>query len=74
MSHNMDTASGDKHLKTYTTSEAAEKLSISRETLYQWLRSGKIQAPQQIKLGAKTQYLWTDKDIEAARKADRRKV
>lgn len=69
----MDTLSGDSQLKTYTTSEAAEKLNISRETLYQWLRSGKIQAPQQIKLGAKTQYLWTDKDIQAA-KAARRKA
>ena len=60
-------------MRTYTTSEAAKKLSVSRETLYQWLRAGKIPAPQQIKLGAKTQYLWTDKDIQAARKAARGK-
>jgi excisionase family DNA binding protein len=59
-------------MKTYTTSEAAEKLGVSRETLYQWLRAAKIPAPEQIKLGAKTQYLWTDKDIQAA-KAARRK-
>lgn len=60
-------------MKTYTTSEAAEKLGVSRETLYQWLRAGKIPAPEQIKLGAKTQYLWADKDIQAA-KAARRKA
>jgi excisionase family DNA binding protein len=60
-------------MKTYTTSEAAKKASISRETLYQWLRSGKVPAPKQIKLGAKTQYLWTDKDVEAVRKAARRR-
>jgi excisionase family DNA binding protein len=60
-------------MKTYTTAEAAKKLNVSRETLYQWLKAGKITAPQQIKLGAKTQYLWTDKDIEAARKARRAK-
>jgi excisionase family DNA binding protein len=60
-------------MKTYTTSEAAEQLGISRETLYQWLRAKKIAAPQQIKLGAKTQYLWTSKDIELARKAARGK-
>ena len=59
-------------MKTYTTSEAAEKLGVSRETLYQWLRTAKIPGPQQIKLGSKTQYLWTDKDIQAA-KAARRK-
>jgi excisionase family DNA binding protein len=54
--------------KTYTTSEAAEKLHISRESIYVWLREGKIPAPQQIQLGKKTQYLWTDADIEAAKK------
>lgn len=61
--------------KTYTTSEAAQKLALSRETLYQWLRAGKIPEPRQITLGTKTQYLWTERDIEAARKfkAERRK-
>ena len=54
--------------KTYTTSEVAEKLLVSRETLYVWLRESKIPAPKQIKLGKKTQYLWTDVDIEAAKK------
>jgi len=54
--------------KTYTTSEVAEKLLISRETLYQWLRHGKIPEPRQIRLGTKTQYLWTDGDIETAKK------
>jgi excisionase family DNA binding protein len=52
--------------RTYTTSEVAEKLQLSRETLYVWLREGKIPAPQQIRLGKKTQYLWTDADIKAA--------
>jgi len=70
----MDTVSGDAQgMKTYTTSEVAEKLGISRETLYQWLRAGKIPVPEQIRLGTKTQYLWTEKDIQAA-KAARRKA
>jgi excisionase family DNA binding protein len=56
-------------MKTYTTSEAAKKLGISRETLYQWLRAKNIPAPQQVKLGSKTQYLWTLADIEAAKGA-----
>lgn len=59
-------------MKTYTSSEAAKKLGVSRETLYQWLRAGRIPAPQQITLGKKKQYLWTEEDIEAARKAVRR--
>jgi excisionase family DNA binding protein len=53
--------------KTYTTSEVADKLLVSRETLYQWLRSKQIPEPKQIKLGKKTQYLWTDADIAAAK-------
>ena len=54
--------------RTYTTKEAAKRLGVSRETLYQWLRAGKIPEPKQIRLGTKTQYLWFDADIEAARK------
>ena len=53
--------------RTYTTSEVADKILVSRETLYQWLRSKQIPEPKQIKLGKKTQYLWTDSDIEAAK-------
>ena len=56
-------------MKTYTTSEAAKLLNVSRETLYVWLRAGKLRAPKQIQLGARTQYLWTDGDIKAAKKA-----
>jgi excisionase family DNA binding protein len=54
--------------KIYTTWDAAKKLLVSRETLYVWLRDGKIPKPKQIQLGNKTQYLWTDSDIKAARK------
>ena len=52
---------------TYTTSEVADKLLVSRETLYVWLREKQIPEPKQIRLGKKTQYLWTDSDIEAAK-------
>ena len=53
--------------RTYTTSEVANKLLVSRETLYVWLRGKQIPEPKQIRLGKKTQYLWTDSDIEAAK-------
>jgi len=55
--------------KTFTTTEAAAKIGLSRETVYSWLRAGKIPAPQQIRLGKKFQYLWTEADIENAKKA-----
>lgn len=54
-------------MRTYTTSEVAAKLQTSRETLYQWMRSKQIPEPQQIRLGKKTQYLWTDANIAAAK-------
>ncbi len=53
--------------RTYTTSEVAEKLLVSRETLYVWMREKQIPEPKQIRLGKKTQYLWTDADIAAAK-------
>ena len=53
--------------RAYTTSEVAAKLLVSRETLYQWLRSKQIPEPKQIKLGKKTQYLWSDSDIATAK-------
>ena len=53
--------------KTYTTKEVADRLLVSRETLYQWMRTKQIPEPKQIKLGKKTQYLWTDADIERAK-------
>lgn len=57
--------------KTYTTSEAAAKIPLSRETLYTWLEQGKIRKPKQIQLGNKTHYLWTDADIATAEKYKR---
>jgi|SRR5436190_20798703 len=53
--------------RSYTTSEVADKLQVSRETLYVWLRGKQIPEPKQIRLGKKTQYLWTDSYIEAAK-------
>jgi predicted DNA-binding transcriptional regulator AlpA len=58
---------GWKTDRIYTTSEVANKLLVSRETLYVWLRGKQIPEPKQIRLGKKTQYLWTDSDIEAAK-------
>jgi predicted DNA-binding transcriptional regulator AlpA len=53
--------------KTYTTMEVAEKLGVSRESLYVWMRTKQIREPKQIRLGKKTQYLWSDADVAAAK-------
>jgi excisionase family DNA binding protein len=53
--------------KTYTTLEVAKKLQVSRQTLYAWMQTKQIPEPTQIKLGKKTQYLWSDADVAAAK-------
>jgi excisionase family DNA binding protein len=54
--------------KTYTTAEVAEKVGVSRQTLYSWIDGGKINAPKPIKLGQRSMRLWTKTDIERVRK------
>jgi excisionase family DNA binding protein len=53
---------------TYTTAEAAAKIGISRQTLQAWIADEKIRAPKAIEVGKVTVRLWSDADIEKARK------
>jgi len=48
--------------------QAARKLGIPETTLSTYLRAGKIPEPQSIIAGNMKIYLWTDADIERARK------
>jgi excisionase family DNA binding protein len=52
--------------KTYSTSEVAAKLGISRQTLYDWIDGGMIDAPEPITAGRASIRLWTDRHIRAA--------
>ena len=54
--------------KTYTTGEAAATIGISRQTLQAWIAGGKIPAPKPTEVGHMTVRLWTQADIENARK------
>jgi predicted DNA-binding transcriptional regulator AlpA len=54
-----------------TAREAAKKIGVSRERLYQYLRAGKIQGPP--KLG-KCRRAWTISDVQAARAARKANV
>ena len=54
--------------KTYTTAEVAEKLEISRQTLYFWIESGYVAAPKPIAVGLKSFRFWTEADIARVRK------
>jgi excisionase family DNA binding protein len=54
--------------KTYTTSEVAERIGVSHQTLHDWIDASRIPAPKLIKVGKNSVRLWTKTDIERARK------
>ena len=54
--------------KTYTTSQAAKQIGVSRQTLQAWIAAGAIVAPKLIGEGNATLRLWTKADIEKAAK------
>jgi excisionase family DNA binding protein len=62
-------------MKQYTTNQAAGKLGVHRVTLQRWIAGKKIPAPKVQKVGVLSFRLWTQQDIDRARKAiKRRKV
>jgi hypothetical protein len=52
----------------YSSRQAARKLGIGISTLSKYMTVGKIAAPQSVTTGGITVYLWTEADIERARK------
>ena len=53
--------------KTSTT-KAARKLGISPIALSRYIASGKLPAPEIVKLGQRSIHLWTEADVEHVRK------
>jgi excisionase family DNA binding protein len=54
--------------KTFSTSEAAKQIGVSRQTLQTWLAAGKINGPEPSEVGGVTVRLWTSTDIARAKK------
>ncbi len=52
----------------YSTREAARKLGIHLVTLQSYIADGKIPAPSIVRVGGVQVRLWTDADIQRARK------
>lgn len=52
----------------FSTGEAAKKLGLQTRTLSRYIQAGKLPAPKMAKTGGMTLHLWTDRDIERARK------
>lgn len=51
--------------KFYSTSEAAESIGRSRDTLLRWIRNNLV---KDVKKDRKGNRIWTDEDIENIRK------
>jgi excisionase family DNA binding protein len=59
--------------KSYSTGEAAAQVRITRATLQEWIKNGKIEAPKVVKVGNVSVRLWTASDIDRL-KAVRQKI
>ena len=55
-------------LKTYSTGDAAKKIGVSRQTLQAWIDKNSFPTPKLQKVGRVTIRLWTNLDIEQARR------
>lgn len=55
-------------MKTYSTARVLRMVGISRTTLLDWLRSGKISEPRRIENAGLSARIWTDRDVERVRK------
>lgn len=53
---------------TYTTVQIARLLGVSWSTLHRWIESKKVQAPALQSFGGLQVRVWTDEDLEAAKK------
>ena len=56
----------------YSTSDVARKSGISRVTLQEWIRQGKLRPPKVVRVGGVKVRLWTPRDLrrlQAMRKA-----
>jgi DNA-binding transcriptional MerR regulator len=55
-------------LNAYSTGDAARKIGVSRQTLQTWIEADNILAPRLRKVGRMRIRLWTNADIERARR------
>jgi len=55
-------------MKTYTTVQLAERLAVGRDTIYRWMRAGKIKTAPVSRLGPFRVRLWTEHDVARIRK------
>lgn len=54
--------------KTYSTAEVAKHIRVTRQTLYNWIEAGLIDAPEPITAGNNSIRIWTREQLAAAKK------
>lgn len=52
---------------TYSTSQVAAEIDVSKDTLLRWLRSGKLSEPPRKEFGGVVSRVWSKADLERAR-------
>ena len=55
-------------MKTYSTAHVMKLLGVGPETLYRWMREGKIPRPPVQCLAGMKVRLWSEKDLATAKK------
>ena len=55
-------------MRKFSTSEAAKKMGLDRANLQRAMRKGAVSPPRLVTVGGVKVRLWTDKDVERARK------
>jgi hypothetical protein len=53
---------------TYSTLEVARAIEVNKSTLLRWLYAGKLAEPPQKTVAGVTIRIWTEKDLERAKK------
>jgi DNA-binding transcriptional MerR regulator len=54
--------------RTYSTGDAAKKIGVSRQTLQAWIDKNSVPTPKLQEVGRVSVRLWTNADIQRARK------
>ncbi|MCU1286383.1 MAG: hypothetical protein JWO13_2733 [Acidobacteriales bacterium] len=52
----------------YSTAQVAKKIGVVKKTLLRWLEAGKLPEPKRHENGGQSIRLWTDRDLERARR------
>ena len=50
----------------FSTSEVAKLVGVSVDTIYRWVREGRLADPERIKIGKLDVRVWSEQDLQRA--------